>query len=50
MISSFSVGARFEILDEASPALRKILAEVRDLTATFRTAASFGVFGHTTSK
>jgi hypothetical protein len=30
-ITSFSVGARFQILDEASPTLRKILAEVREL-------------------
>lgn len=31
MISSFEVGAVFKILDEASPALRKILAQVREL-------------------
>ena len=31
MITSFSVGARFQILDEASPALRVILRQVRDL-------------------
>jgi hypothetical protein len=31
MITSYSVGARFQILNEASPTLRKILAEVREL-------------------
>src|SRR5712671_6608900 len=31
MISGFEVGAIFRIIDEASPALRKILAEVREL-------------------
>jgi hypothetical protein len=31
MITSFEVGAVFKILDEASPALRKILAQVRAL-------------------
>jgi hypothetical protein len=32
VISSFEVGAIFRIVNEASPALRKILAEVRELT------------------
>lgn len=32
MISSFEVGAVFKILDEASPALKRILAQVRELT------------------
>lgn len=31
MITSYSVGARFQILDEASPALKAILAQVRAL-------------------
>src|SRR5260370_34329468 len=31
MISSFTVGSVFKIIDEASPALRLILAEVRKL-------------------
>jgi hypothetical protein len=31
MITSFEVGSVFRILDEASPALRKILAQVREL-------------------
>src|ERR1700738_1088353 len=31
MITSFEIGAVFKILDQASPALRKILAEVREL-------------------
>jgi hypothetical protein len=31
MITSFEVGARFKILDEASPALTKILRQVREL-------------------
>jgi len=33
MIESFQVGAVFRILDEASPALRIILNEVRQLRA-----------------
>jgi hypothetical protein len=33
MITSFEVGSIFKIIDEASPALRKILAEVRQLNA-----------------
>jgi hypothetical protein len=33
MIESFQVGAVFRILDEASPALRIILNEVRQLSA-----------------
>jgi hypothetical protein len=32
MITSFEVGARFQILDQASPALRLILKQVRELT------------------
>jgi hypothetical protein len=31
MMTAFSVGARFQILDEASPALRLILKQVREL-------------------
>jgi len=31
MIESFSVGAVFKILDEASPTLRKILKQVSEL-------------------
>lgn len=31
MITSFEIGARFVLLNEASPALRKILADVRAL-------------------
>jgi hypothetical protein len=46
MITSFEVGSVFRILDEASPALRLILAEVRRLnTALDQARASLAAFG-----
>src|SRR5882724_5261845 len=33
MIESFTVGAKFQILDFASPTLKKILTQIRELTA-----------------
>jgi len=39
MISNFLVGATFKILDEASPALRSILAQVRALNVQLRQGA-----------
>ncbi len=38
MIESFSVGATFRIIDRASPALREILAQVRELNKMVETA------------
>jgi hypothetical protein len=38
MITSFEVGAVFRIINEASPALTKILAQVRELNATIAKA------------
>ena len=38
MITSFEVGSIFRIIDEASPALRKILAQVRELNKVIDTA------------
>jgi hypothetical protein len=38
MITSFEVGSVFRIIDEASPGLRKILAQVRELTKAIDTA------------
>jgi hypothetical protein len=31
-VTSFEVGARFRLIDEFSPALRKMLAQIRELT------------------
>ncbi|WMT77452.1 hypothetical protein [Bradyrhizobium sp. Ash2021] len=46
MIVSYEVGSIFRVIDEASPALRKILAEVRRLnTALDQARASLAAFG-----
>jgi hypothetical protein len=48
MIESFTVGAIFKLVDEASPTLRKVLAEVRELNKVLDQAranlASMGTF------
>lgn len=39
MITSYEIGAIFRIVNEASPALRKILAEVRETQSCVRQGA-----------
>jgi len=31
VITSYAVGAEFKLIDQSSPALRKLLAEIREL-------------------
>lgn len=40
MITSYTVGSVFKIIDEASPALRLILRQVRELQRRARQGAS----------
>src|ERR1700738_2766307 len=43
MITSYEIGAIFRIVNEASPALRKILAEVRETLATIGRGVTAGL-------
>jgi hypothetical protein len=46
MISSYTVGAVFKIIDQASPALVKILKQVRELSAAIeKTKANIASIG-----